>query len=109
MNFGFYKNALSQATRGVATMIFVAGLVLIGFGFLIYLLPRFFAMLAAVVFFVVGAGCLTTGVKIFLAQKKLDQINSNDSQGYSPFCHKPQNGFRENVQIHSKEEEDYDI
>jgi hypothetical protein len=109
MSFRFYTDAISRATRGVATAIFVAGLVLIGFGFLIYLLPRLFATLAAIVFFVAGAGGLTTGVKIFMAQKKLDQINSNDSQGYSPFCHKPQNGFRENVQIHSKEEEDYDV
>ncbi|UCE98605.1 MAG: hypothetical protein JSV82_05295 [Planctomycetota bacterium] len=109
MSFRFYADAISQASRRVAGMIFVFGLVLIGFGFMIYFLPRLFATLAAVVFFVVGIGCLTTGVKIFLAQKKLDQINSNDLQGHSPFCHKPQNGFRENVQIHSKEEEDYDI
>ena len=78
MSFRFYANVISRASRAVAAGVFITGLVLIGFGFLIYLLPRFFAMLAAVVFFVVGAGCLTTGVKIFLAQKKLDQINSND-------------------------------
>ena len=72
------------------------GLVLIGFGFMIYLLPRFFATLAAVVFFVAGAGCGITGIKIFLAQKKLDKLDSDDSQGY-----------RKNVQIRT--EEYYDV
>ena len=95
MNFRFYKNALSQATRGVATVIFVAGLVLIGFGFLIYLLPRLFATLAAVVFFVVGVGCLTTGVKIFWAQRKIDKIASDDS-GY----------YGGDIEVHVKEDFD---
>jgi len=47
------------------------------------------------VFFVAGIGSCVTAVKIFLAQKKLDKITSDDSQGY-----------RENVHIHI--EEDYD-
>jgi len=96
MNFRFYTNAISQASRTAASVIFTVGLVLIGFGFMIYLLPRFFATLAAVVFFVTGIGCGITAVKIFLAQKKLDKLNSDDSQGY-----------RKNVQIRT--EEYYDI
>jgi hypothetical protein len=67
-------------------------MVLIGFGFMIYLLPKFFATLAAIVFFVAGIGCAVTAVKIFLAQKRLDKINSDGSQDY-----------RENVQIHIEE------
>ncbi len=96
MSFRFYTNVISQASRTIAAGIFIVGLVLIGFGFMIYLLPRFFATLAAVVFFVTGAGCGITAVKIFLAQKKLDRLNSDDSQHY-----------RKNVQIRT--EEHYDI
>ena len=96
MSFGFYKNALSQATRGVATMIFVTGLVLIGFGFLIYLLPRFFATLAAIVFFVVGIVLCSTAVKIFLAQRKSDETDLDNSEPY-----------RKNVRI--RIEEHYDV
>ncbi len=96
MSFRFYTNVISQASRALAAGIFIVGLVLIGFGFMIYLLPRFFATIAAVVFFVTGAGCGITAVKIFLAQRKLDRLNSDDSQGH-----------RKNVQIHT--EEHYDV
>ncbi len=96
MSFRFYTNVISQASRAFAAGIFIVGLVLIGFGFMIYLLPRFFATLAAVVFFVTGAGCGITAVKIFLAQRKLNRLNSDDSQGH-----------RKNVQIRT--EEHYDV
>jgi hypothetical protein len=96
MNFRFYTNAISQATRKVATGIFVVGLLLIGFGIIIIALPEVFALFAAAIFFIVGIGCLVTAIKIFLAQRQLNKINSDDSQGY-----------RENVQIHI--EEHYDV
>ncbi len=96
MVFRYYSNAISQASRNVAAAIFIVGMMLIGFGFMIYLLPRFFATLAAAVFFIAGIGCGITAVKIFLASRKLDQANSDPSESY-----------RENVQIHI--EEHYDV
>ncbi len=96
MSFHFYTSAISQASKRVASGIFIVGLLLIGFGFLIYVLKEIFAILAAIIFSVAGGGCLVTAIKIFLAQRKLDKFNSDDSQGY-----------RRNVQIHS--EEYYDI
>ena len=95
MSFRFYTNAVSQASKKVATGIFITGLLLIGFGFLIYILKEIFAILAAIVFCVAGAGCIITAVKIFLAQRKLDKINTDDSTGY-----------RENVHIHIEEHYD---
>jgi hypothetical protein len=95
MSFRFYTNAISQATRKAATGIFVIGLLLIGFGILILALPELFAMLAALVFFIGGVGCVVTAIKIFLTQRRLNRINSDDSQGY-----------RENVQIHFEEHYD---
>ncbi len=93
MSFRFYTNVISQATRNIATGIFIVGMVLIGFGFMIYLLPKFFATLAAVVFFIAGLGCGITAVKIFLAQRKLDKMSSDDGI----------TGYRRNVRIHTEE------
>jgi len=93
MSFRFYTNAVSQASRSFAAGSFIVGLLLVGFGLLIYLLPRFFATLAAIVFFVAGLGCCVTGAKIFAAQKHFEKM-SRDSSG----------GYRENVRIHIEEE-----
>jgi len=93
MSFRFYTNVISQATRTIAAGIFIVGMVLIGFGFMIYLLPKFFATLAAVVFFIAGLGCGITAVKIFLAQRKLDKMSSEDGI----------TGYRRNVRIHTEE------
>ena len=90
--FRFYSNAVSQASRSVATGIFFVGLVLVGFGVLILALPELFAMLAALVFFLAGLSCAGTALKIFLAQRKFNKFNSDGSQGY-----------RKNVQIHIEE------
>jgi len=96
MNFRFYTNAVSQASRNFAAGLFIAGLLLIGFGFLVYILRELFAVLASIVFCVVGLGCGITAVKVFLAQRKFDKMSSDDGE----------TGHRKNVQIHI--EEDFD-
>jgi len=92
MNFRFYSNMLSQASKNVAAGFFIIGLLLVGFGFMIYILKELFAALAAIVFFVAGIGCGVTAVKILLAQRKLDKFTSNENPEY-----------RKNVQIHIEE------
>ena len=92
MSFRFYTNGISQVSRAAAAGIFILGLLLVGFALLIYALPKFFATLAAIVIFVTGLGCGITAVKIFLAQRKLDKLGSDDSDAY-----------RKNVQIHIEE------
>ena len=96
MGVRFYTNMISQVSRNFAVGLFIVGLLLVGFGFLVYVLRELFAILAAAVFFVVGTACGITAIKIFLIQKKLDKLNSDDSQGY-----------RKNVQI--RREEYYDV
>jgi len=93
MSFRIYKNIFSQASRNFAAGLFITGLLLIGFGFLVYILRDLFAILASIVFFVVGLGCGATAVKIFLAQRKLDKMSSDDGA----------TGYRKNVQIHTEE------
>jgi len=95
MNFRFYTNAISQASRKVASGVFVVGLALIGFGVIILALPEIFAFLAAAIFFFVGLGCAITAFKIFLAQRRLNKMTHDDSMGY-----------RKNVQIHTEEYND---
>jgi len=92
MSFRFYTNAVSQASRRFAAGAFIVGLLLIGLGAVILALPEIFAFLAALVFFIGGIGCAVTAVKIFLAQRKLDKMQSDDSQ-----C------CRKNVHIHGEE------
>jgi hypothetical protein len=87
--FHYYTNMISQTSRAAAAGIFSVGLLLIGFGFLIYLLPKFFATLAAIVFVVAGSACSAAALKILLAQRKLDKFASDDLDAY-----------RKNVHIH---------
>ncbi len=95
MSFRFYTNLVSSTSRSIAAGIFTTGLVLIGFGLMIYLMPRLFAALAAAVFFVAGLGCIVTAGKIFLAQRQLRKMDYDNSGGY-----------RRNVKIHF--EDDFD-
>jgi len=82
MIFRHYSNALSQASRAVASGLLVVGMLLIGFGVLIAALPELFAYLAAVLFFVAGVGCGATALKIFWAQHQGDE-----AEGPGPMRH----------------------
>ena len=95
MSLRFFTSAISQASKRVASGIFIVGLLLIGFGILILALPELFAMLAALIFFIAGIGCAGTALKIYIAQRKIDKLHCDDSQGY-----------RRNVQIHAEEYHD---
>ena len=94
MLFRFYSNTVSQATRAVASWILSVGLILIGFGLLIVLFPEFFAVLAAIVFWIFGIGSVVTAIKIFWATR-----HHHKGPG-------PSQGYRENVHIHIEEHHD---
>jgi len=91
----FYSSAVSQASRTVASAIMVVGFLLIGFGVLIFALPKLFAFLAAAMFFLAGIGCFTTAVKIFWVQQRIDRATGGETQVY-----------RQNVRIHSETRDD---
>ena len=95
MSFRFYSDAVSRASRSIAAGIFIVGLLLIGFGIIIIVLPEIFALIAAAVFFVAGLGCGVTALKIFLASGKLGKTSGDESTAY-----------RKNVQIHTEEHHD---
>ena len=95
MSFQFYSNVISQASRRLAGGIFATGLMLIGFGLLIYLMPKLFATIAAIIFFVAGIGTCITALKIFMAQRQIDKGTNSEPDEY-----------RKNVQIHTEERYD---
>ena len=95
MSFRFYSNVISQASRNFAAGLFIVGLLLIGFGFLVYILRDLFAILVSIVFFMAGIGCGITAVKIFWIQHKMDKALSDDAEPY-----------RKNVRIHIEEHRD---
>lgn len=95
MVFRYYSNALSQASRAVASAILTVGLVLIGFGVVIAAFPEVFAYLAAAVFFLVGIGCAMTAGKILWTQHRLHRMPNDEPQIY-----------RHNVRIHTQDHYD---
>jgi len=86
---------ISQASRSLARWLLSVGLLLIGFGLLVYWLRDIFAIIAAGVFVFAGFGCAVTAVKIYFSQRRLDKES------------RPENAHRENVRI--RFEEHYDI
>jgi protein-S-isoprenylcysteine O-methyltransferase Ste14 len=83
MSFRFYSNLVSQASRRAAGAIFIVGLLLVGFGLLIIALPKLFATLAAMVFFVAGISCAATAIRIFLAINRAEKLDGEfgDDEG----------------------------
>ena len=95
MSFRFYTNLISQASRNFAAGLFVTGLLLIGFAFLVYVLRDLFAMLAAAIFVFAGIGCTVTAGRIFFAQRRIDKVSRDGGDSY-----------RQNVRIHVEEHYD---
>lgn len=83
--FHFHGKPYSQATKGLAKGAFFTGLLLIGFGMLVFILRDLFAFLAAAVFFLAGFSAIGYAIRLFLAQHKMNKSNSV---------------YRENVEIH---------
>ncbi len=96
MVFRGYTNVISQATKSFARGTLLLGLFLIGFGVLILALPAVFAFLAAMVFFIGGFGAVITAIKMYLANRKMEKLNSDGSEGY-----------RENVQVRIEEHDEF--
>ncbi len=88
MIFRFYNSAMSQASKSAATAILTIGLLLIGFGVLIMAFPEVFALLAAIVFFLLGLSLAITAAKMFWVQYKMDKYHRQHDEHY-----------RENVRI----------
>ena len=89
MFFKFNANTFSQATNGIAKGSLVMGLLLIGFGMLVFILRDLFAFLAAAIFFLAGFSAIGYAIKVFWAGYRIKRGMGKSSQVY-----------RENVNIH---------
>jgi len=95
-NFRFQSNQFSQATRGLASSVFVVGLLLLGFAMLIYVFKELFAILIAFCFVFAGIGTIGFSIKLFIASRRFDRMS------------KPDQAYRDNVRIHhGGDNEDY--
>lgn len=86
-----------QATAGVAAVVFVVGMLLLGFALLIYALPDLFATLAALFFVFAGISTIGFSIKLLIASKKFGDMSKN------------QEPYRENVQIHRSQDDSTDL
>lgn len=87
---------ISSASRNFAAGVFIVGMLLIGFGFLVWVLRELFAILAAIIFCIAGIGCIGTAVRIFLASRRMDkEMKESD------------NDYRRNVRIHHEDDFDF--
>jgi hypothetical protein len=99
MAFNIFTNVVSLASARAARWLIFTGLFFTGFGILIITYPKFFATMAAVVFFLIGAGFFVTAAKIYLAARKWKKAVDTEPDSY-----------RENVRLHIEEhpgESDY--
>lgn len=86
--FFVHGDPFSEAGRSIAKGSLFIGMLLIGFGMLVFVLRDLFAFLAAAVFFMAGFSAIGYGFRIFWTIWK--SRRNSDS-------------YRENVQIHNSD------
>jgi len=96
-NFKFSSNPLTRATAGAAAAVFVIGMLLLGFALMIYALKELFANLMALFFVLAGISTIGFSIKLLIASKRISDMT------------KPQQDYRENVQIHRGQDDSEDL
>ena len=84
---------MQQVSRTVTFWIFIAGLMLIGFGVLCITFPEVLALVVAMIFFLAGVSTISYAAKIFWMMRKLGK-RINHSQDV----------YRKNVEIHGHDD-----
>ena len=79
MFFNFYSNSFNQISKGYAKGLFVVGLLLIGFGTLVWILKEVLAVIAAAIFIIVGCVCCFNAIRIFISTLKTNKDNDGRS------------------------------
>lgn len=82
-------NPFRQATQGLAKGSLIAGLFLIGFGMLVFVLRDLFAFIAAAIFFMAGFSAIGYAIRLFILQWKM---------------RKDKAVYREGVEVHFEDE-----
>lgn len=79
MFFKLYSNSFNQFSKGYAKGLFVIGLLLIGFGTLVWILKEVLAVIAAAIFIIVGCICCFNAIRIFISTIKTNKDNDGRS------------------------------
>jgi hypothetical protein len=79
MFFKIYSDLFNQASKSYAKGLFVIGLLLIGFGTLVWILKEVLAVIAAAIFIAVGGLCCFNAVRIFFNTIKTNKNNGGRS------------------------------
>ncbi|OHB56647.1 MAG: hypothetical protein A2Y12_06060 [Planctomycetes bacterium GWF2_42_9] len=78
MMFNFYSNSFSGISKGFAKGLFVTGLLLFGFGLLVWIFKEILAIIAAGIFMVVGVGCCLKAIRIYYLAWKFGRKGKDD-------------------------------
>ena len=78
MFFKLYPNSFNQISKTYAKGLFVAGLLLIGFGTLVWILKEVLAVIAAAIFIVVGCVCCFNAIRILISTMETRQTRQNN-------------------------------
>ncbi len=73
MFFKLYSDSFKQLSKGYAKVLFIVGLLLIGFGTLVWILKEVLAVIAAAIFIIVGFICCFNAARIFINTVKTDK------------------------------------
>ena len=84
---------MQQISRTVTYWIFIAGLMLIGFGVLCIVFREVLAVVVAIMFFLAGISTISYAAKIFWVMRKLGKSMDQNQEAY-----------RENVEIHTHDD-----
>lgn len=79
MFFNFYSSSFSQLSKGYAKVLFIVGLLLIGFGMLVWIFKEVLAVIAATIFIIVGGICCFNAIRIFIGTIKTDKDDGGRS------------------------------
>lgn len=90
MLFNFYSNSFSGISKSFARGLFVTGLLIFGFGILVWVFKEVLAIIAAAIFMVVGVSCCLKAIRMYYLAWKFGKNNNNDNNA----------GRSENVKIH---------
>lgn len=90
-NFRYQSNPLTRATASAAGTVFIVGMMLIGFAFLVFVLKDLFALLAAMIFIMAGVCTIGFAIKLFIASRRFGRTANSQAD------------YRENVRIHHRD------
>jgi hypothetical protein len=77
MLFNFYSNSFSGISKGFAKGLFVTGLLIFGFGLLVWIFRQVLAVIAAAIFMVVGVVCCLNAIRIYYISWKSSRNDNN--------------------------------